>query len=203
MNRLTVWGNHSKLVFPDFANAFIDDQPAPRVITDRAWVREVFEPTVASRSEQVMKLRGATPAATAAQAILGTVRSITTPTPFERRFGASVVSDGSYGVPRGLIFGFPIRTEEGSPGRSSRDSTSTTTPRTGFLKTSSNWNRRPPSPTNCCGRSAEPRPRCPARGVCRIARSRTLRARTGVRRRGCPECHALAGLPCGDSHFPG
>ncbi len=56
---------------------------------------------------------GASPAATAAQAILGTIRSITTPTPFERRFGASVVSDGSYGVPRGLVFGFPLTSEDG------------------------------------------------------------------------------------------
>ena len=63
--------------------------------------------------EGVIELRGATPAGSTAQAILGTVRSITTPTPFERRFGASVVSDGSYGVPRGLIFGFPLRTEDG------------------------------------------------------------------------------------------
>lgn len=113
VTRLTVWGNHSELVYPDFRNAFIDGRPAPEVITDTAWVREQFEPTVSNRSREILHLCGASPAATAAQAILGTIRAITLPTPFERRFGASVVSDGSYGVPRGLIFGFPLYSEDG------------------------------------------------------------------------------------------
>ena len=58
-------------------------------------------------------MRGAAPAATAVQAILGTVRSITTPTPFGRRFGAAVLGDGNYGVPQALVFGLPLRTEDG------------------------------------------------------------------------------------------
>jgi malate dehydrogenase len=113
VTRLTVWGNHSESVFPDFRNAFIGDRPAPEVITDPDWPRRVLEPTLAHRSTEIIRLRGGSPAATAAQAILGTIHSISTPTPFERRFGAGVVSDGSYGVPRGLIFGFPLRTEDG------------------------------------------------------------------------------------------
>lgn len=113
VTRMTVWGNRGPSIFADFHNAFIGDRPAPEVIRDDAWVRDVFEPAVGRRSLEIIRLRGASPAATAAQAILGTIRSITTPTPFERRFGASVVSDGSYGVPRGLVFGFPLTSEDG------------------------------------------------------------------------------------------
>ncbi len=83
------------------------------MITDRDWVRTVLEPAVAGREGKVWELRGSAPAATAIQAILGTVRSIVTPTPFGRRFGAAVFGDGSYGVPRGLVFGLPLRTEDG------------------------------------------------------------------------------------------
>ncbi|HEX4142834.1 MAG TPA: malate dehydrogenase [Pirellulales bacterium] len=113
VNRVTVWGNHSEKIYVDFHNAFIDDRPAGQVITDRAWVRGVLEPTVARRERQIQKLRGATPAGTAVQAILGTIRSICTPTHLRGRFGAAVISDGSYGVPRELVFGFPLRTEDG------------------------------------------------------------------------------------------
>jgi malate dehydrogenase len=113
VNRVTVWGNHSERIFVDFHNTFIGSQPAGEVITDQNWVRQVLEPTVATRSREIYALRGATPAATAAQAILGTIRSISTPTPFYRRFGAAVVSDGSYEIPKGLVYGLPLRTEDG------------------------------------------------------------------------------------------
>jgi malate dehydrogenase len=113
VNRVTVWGNHSEKIYVDFHNAFIDDRPAGQVITDQAWVRGVLEPTVAKRERQIQQLRGATPAGTAVQAILGTIRSISTPTALRGRFGAAVISDGSYGVPGGLVFGFPLRTEDG------------------------------------------------------------------------------------------
>lgn len=113
VTRVTIWGNHSESVFADFHNAFIGDRPAHEVITDRDWIRHVFEPGVAHRTNEIIKLRGGSPAGSAAQAIIGSIRSFTTPTPFERRFGAAVVSDGSYGVPRGLIYGFPLRSEDG------------------------------------------------------------------------------------------
>jgi malate dehydrogenase len=114
VTRVTVWGNHSRSVFPDIRNAFIGDRPAPEVIADESWARDVFEPTIGGRGEQLLRLRGASAAGSAAQAILATVRSLTTPTPFLHRFSAAVVSDGSYGVPRGLVFGFPLRTEDGA-----------------------------------------------------------------------------------------
>jgi malate dehydrogenase len=113
VTRVTAWGNHSETIFVDFNNAYINDRPAPEVIRDKDWVRNVFEPTIARRSLEIIQLRGASPAASAAQAILGTIKSIATPTPFERHFGAAVLSDGSYGVPRDLFFGFPLRTEDG------------------------------------------------------------------------------------------
>ncbi len=113
VNRVTVWGNHSEKIFVDFHNAFIGEEPAYQVIADRQWPHEVLEPAVARRESEVFRLRGSTPAATAVQAILETIRSIVTPTPFGRRFGAAVCADGSYGVPHGLIFGLPLRTEDG------------------------------------------------------------------------------------------
>ena len=66
ISRLSIWGNHSESVYPDFNNAAICDRPAPSVITDRNWVRTVFEPTVANRSTEILKLRQASPAATGA-----------------------------------------------------------------------------------------------------------------------------------------
>lgn len=113
VNRVTVWGNHSEKMYVDFHNAFIGARPAPAVIDDMQWVREVLQPTVRTRTSEIYRLRGATPAATTAQAILGTIHSFSTPTPFRHRFGAAVVSNGAYRVPRNLVFGFPLRTEDG------------------------------------------------------------------------------------------
>jgi malate dehydrogenase len=113
VNRVIVWGNHSDLMYVDYHHAFIGKRPAHEVIQDIQWAHETLQKSVAHRTAEIDRLRGGTPVATAAQAILGTIHSITTPTPFEQRFGAAVCSDGSYGVPRGLIFGFPLRTEDG------------------------------------------------------------------------------------------
>jgi malate dehydrogenase len=113
ISRVTVWGNHSKTAYVDIRNAWVGDKPALDVIDDMSWVKGVMEPTVVMRDREVLKVRGTTPAGAVAQAILGTIRSITTPTPFGRWFAAGVVSDGSYHVPRGLVFGFPLVTADG------------------------------------------------------------------------------------------
>ena len=113
VTRVTVWGDHGPSVFADFHNAWIGDRPAHEVIHDRDWVRNVFEPGVSGRGHVLYDSRGASPAASAAQAILGSVRALTTPTPLGHWFNAAVVSDGSYGVPRGLVFSLPLRTEDG------------------------------------------------------------------------------------------
>ena len=128
VSRVVIWGNHSESAFVDYRNAQIAGRPATQVITEESWFRDVLEPTVARRSTEIINLRGGTPAGSAAQAILGTIRSITTPTPIGAWFGAAVISDGSYGVPQGLIFGFPLAPRTARPGRSSRASTTTTTP---------------------------------------------------------------------------
>jgi malate dehydrogenase len=113
VTRVTAWGNHSPSVYVDCRNAWIGDQPALEVIDDPGWVRDVFEPGVAGRARKLHDLRGASPAGSGAQAIIGSIRALTTPTPYEHWFNAAMASDGSYGVPHGLIFGFPLRTEDG------------------------------------------------------------------------------------------
>lgn len=113
VRRVTVWGNNSESALVDLHPALIGERPALEVIDDRDWVDRVLGPTIAARNDELYRLRGAMPAGSIAQAILGTVRSITMPTPYERWFCAGVVSDGSYEVPRGLVFGFPLITADG------------------------------------------------------------------------------------------
>ncbi|HEX4131027.1 MAG TPA: malate dehydrogenase [Pirellulales bacterium] len=113
VNRVTIWGNHGEQVYADAHNAFIGDTPAWQVIRDPAWMQEALQAHVRGRSAEIFRLHSASPAATAAQAILGTVRSLSTPTPPGHYFSAAVASDGSYGVPKGLVFGFPLRTDDG------------------------------------------------------------------------------------------
>ncbi len=113
VKRVAVWGNNSESALIDLHPALIGDRPALEVINDAHWVEHVLGPSIAGRNDDIYRLRGAMPAGAIAQAILGTVRSIVTPTPFERWFCAGVVSDGSYEVPRGLIFGFPLTTADG------------------------------------------------------------------------------------------
>lgn len=113
VNRVAIWGNHSERVFPDFHNAWINNRPAHEVIHDTEWIRHEFERNVAQRSAEIIRLRGASPAASAVQAIICSLRALSTPTPYELHFSVGVVSDGSYGVPRDLIFSFPMRTEDG------------------------------------------------------------------------------------------
>jgi len=113
ISRLAIWGNHSDTQYPDYKNARIGGKPATGVITDAAWFAETFVPTVAKRGSAVIKARGGSSAASAANAALDGIRSVVTPTPADDWFSAGVVSDGSYGVPAGLIYSFPLRTEDG------------------------------------------------------------------------------------------
>jgi len=111
VSHVTIWGNHSDTQYPDYANARIGGRPATEVINDPSWFEETFIPTVAKRGSAVIKARGASSAASAANAALDGVRSASTPTPDGEWFSAGVVSDGSYGVPPGLIYSFPLRTD--------------------------------------------------------------------------------------------
>lgn len=113
VTRVTAWGSHGPSIFLDFHNSWIGDLPAYEVIHDEAWVRNVFESGAATRAEKLRHVRGDAPAGSTAQAVLGAVRSLASPSPINFRFSAGVVSDGSYGVPRGLVFSFPLRSEDG------------------------------------------------------------------------------------------
>jgi malate dehydrogenase len=113
VTRLTIWGNHSDTQYPDYKNARIGGVPATDVITDHAWFTETFIPTVAKRGGAVIKARGASSAASAANAAIESVHSASFPTHRDQWFSAGVVSNGSYGIPAGLIFSFPLTSADG------------------------------------------------------------------------------------------
>lgn len=109
VTNLAIWGNHSSTQYPDFYNARIDGKAATDVISDEAWLQGDFITTVQQRGAAIIKARGLSSAASAANAVVDTVRSLTTPTPAGDWFSVAVASDGSYGVEPGIISSFPIR----------------------------------------------------------------------------------------------
>ncbi|QDV18986.1 Malate dehydrogenase [Gimesia panareensis] len=111
VKNMNIWGNHSATQFPDFYHATINGSPVPEIIEDHDWLRGEFIETVQKRGATVIKARGASSAASAANAALDTVKSIITPTPLGESFSAAVCSDGSYGVDEGLIFGYPLTSD--------------------------------------------------------------------------------------------
>ena len=111
VSHLAIWGNHSSTMYPDFDNARIGGRPATSVITDRAWFTDTFIPTVQQRGAAVIKARGLSSAASAANAVVDTVRAITTTTGAGDWFSVSVCSDGAYGIEKGLIYSYPIRSD--------------------------------------------------------------------------------------------
>jgi malate dehydrogenase len=110
VSNLAIWGNHSSTQYPDFYNAKIGGKPATEVIKDEAWLKETFIPTVQQRGAAIIKARGASSAASAANAAIDTVWSLVHPTLASDWHSVAVCSDGSYGVEKGLISSFPIRT---------------------------------------------------------------------------------------------
>jgi malate dehydrogenase len=110
VTNVTIWGNHSSTQYPDFYNAKIEGKPAIEVIKDEAWFKETFIPTVQQRGAAIIKARGASSAASAANAAVDTVRTLVTPTAAGDWYSVAVCTDGSYGVEKGLISSFPIRT---------------------------------------------------------------------------------------------
>ena len=111
--RVTIWGNHSATQYPDLNHATIAGRPALEVIGDDAWVRGTFVPTVAKRGAAIIEARGASSAASAANAAIDHVHSWALGTPGADWTSAAIVSDGSYGVPEGLISSFPVRSVGG------------------------------------------------------------------------------------------
>src|ERR1700716_242601 len=106
---MTIWGNHSATQYPDFYNAKIGNRPANEVIGDEKWLKEDFIATVQQRGAAVIKARGFSSAGSAANAVVDTVSSLVSTTPMGDWHSVGVFSDGSYGVEKGLISSFPIR----------------------------------------------------------------------------------------------
>ncbi|MGH9071115.1 MAG: malate dehydrogenase [Acidimicrobiales bacterium] len=108
VSRLAVWGNHSSTQYPDVANALIAGRPAPEVIGDDGWLSGEFSCTVRGRGAAVIQARGASSAASAANAVIDTVVGLCTPTPAGYCVPVAAISRGEYGVPEGLVFGYPL-----------------------------------------------------------------------------------------------
>ena len=109
VDRLAIWGNHSATQFPDFTNARIAGKRVDEVISDRNYLENEFIPTVQKRGAAVIEARGASSAGSAANAIVDSVVSVTTPTNGDDWHSVAIPSDGSYKVPEGLICSFPTR----------------------------------------------------------------------------------------------
>ena len=113
IKKLTIWGNHSTTQYPDLSHCEVDGKPAKSLVNDDKWIDETFIPTVAKRGAAVIKARGASSAASAANAAIDHVRSWVLGTPAGDWVSMAVPSDGSYGVPAGLISSFPCVCKNG------------------------------------------------------------------------------------------
>ena len=111
VTNVAIWGNHSATQYPDFYNAKIGGKAATDVIVDEAWLKGEFISTVQQRGAAIIKARGASSAGSAASAIVDSVRSVAEPTPAGDWHSVCVCSDGSYGVAKGLISSFPVRSD--------------------------------------------------------------------------------------------
>ncbi len=109
VSNLAIWGNHSTTMYPDFYNAKIGGRLVPEVIGHREWLEKDFISTVQKRGAAIIEARGLSSAASAANAVVDTVRRLVTPTPSGDWFSVAVCSDGSYGIEKGLLFSYPIR----------------------------------------------------------------------------------------------
>jgi malate dehydrogenase len=111
VTNLCIWGNHSATQYPDFTNAKIQGKPLTDVIADRAWLEGDFIRTVQQRGAAIIAARGASSAASAANAAIDTVKSLITPTAEGDWHSVAICSDGSYGIEKGLMASMPIRTK--------------------------------------------------------------------------------------------
>jgi malate dehydrogenase len=107
LRRMTIWGNHSSTQYPDISHALVNDQPA-RSLVDAKWVEETFIPVVQQRGAAIIKARGASSAASAASAAIDHIHSWVHGTPDGNWVSMAVPSDGSYGIPEGVIYSYPV-----------------------------------------------------------------------------------------------
>jgi malate dehydrogenase len=113
VKNLTIWGNHSATQYPDFYNATINGKPVADVISDHDWLKGDFIKTVQQRGAAIIKARGLSSAASAANAAIDGIRNLVTETPALETFSMCLASNGEYGVDKGLIFSYPCRVENG------------------------------------------------------------------------------------------
>ena len=111
VTNVTIWGNHSNTQYPDFTNAKIKGKPATEVIADRAWLETTFVPQVQNRGAAVIKQRGSSSALSAGNGAIDHAKSWLQATAAGDWVSAATVSKGEYGVPAGLVFGYPCKTD--------------------------------------------------------------------------------------------
>ena len=114
VKKMTIWGNHSATQYPDMFHAEVGGRNAAEVVNDQAWVEDYFIPTVAKRGAAIIDARGASSAASAASATIDAARDWLLGTSAGDWVSMAVVSDGSYGVPEGLVSSFPVTTKDGN-----------------------------------------------------------------------------------------
>ncbi|MBP9674655.1 MAG: malate dehydrogenase [Bacteriovoracaceae bacterium] len=113
VKNVAVWGNHSATQYPDFYHATINNKKSTDVITDQAWLQTSFIQMVQQRGAEIIKARGLSSAASAANAVVDSVRRLTSDTPVGEFFSVALSSQGHYGIEKDLIFSFPCRLEQG------------------------------------------------------------------------------------------
>jgi malate dehydrogenase len=113
LDKVTIWGNHSSTQYPDLTHATVKGQPITELLADRAWVEGDFIPTVAKRGAAIIEARGASSAASAASAAIDHVRDWVKGVKGYSWTSAAIMSDGSYGVPEGIISSFPAISVDG------------------------------------------------------------------------------------------
>ncbi|VEG39327.1 malate dehydrogenase [Mycolicibacterium flavescens] len=113
IKKMTIWGNHSATQYPDIFHAEVGGRNAAEVVNDQDWIENDFIPTVAKRGAAIIDARGASSAASAASATVDAARDWLLGTPADDWVSMAVYSDGSYGVPEGLISSFPVTTKDG------------------------------------------------------------------------------------------
>ncbi|MBM4685776.1 malate dehydrogenase [Rhodococcus hoagii] len=113
IRRMSIWGNHSATQYPDLSHALVGNKPAEDAVSDCRWIEDVFIPTVQQRGSAIIRARGSSSAASAASAAIDHVRDWTAGTADGDWVSMAVCSDGSYGVPEGLISSFPVTCADG------------------------------------------------------------------------------------------
>jgi malate dehydrogenase len=112
IRRMTIWGNHSATQYPDISHCLVDGKPAPTLV-DEGWMKDDFIPTVQQRGAAIIKARGLSSAASAASSAIDHIRDWALGTPGDDWVSMAVPSDGSYGVPEGIVYSFPVRCKDG------------------------------------------------------------------------------------------